>query len=163
MPLPRLKGKAGHGGSSWAGGGSKGLFSPVVSCSWLRRSIAPRQSEARAANQLCQVPPARDSCSHPRSCPGRGNNPCESFARRGGGSGGGNIKARSKRRRAKRSFPPISSMSLASLSSWGFPGLWAQSCSTAGAGELWGQLMAEGGGGGAGQGRWGERGRAKLL
>lgn len=74
---------------------------------------------------------------------------------------GGNIKARSKRRRAKRSSPPFTS--LASLSSQGFPGLWAQSCSTAGAGELRGQLMAEGGGGGAGQGKGGEQGRAKLL
>lgn len=52
------KEKRGTGGAAGRVGGSKGLFSLVVSCSWLRGSIAPRQSEARAANQLCQVPPA---------------------------------------------------------------------------------------------------------
>lgn len=155
MPLPRLEGKTGHGGSSRQAGGLQGTFQP--GCVLLLAEREHRSPAIGGTGCKSTLPGTSSSVTHariPAPALAEETTPVNHLHGEEVVAVGGNIKARSKRRRAKRSSPPPFT-SLASFSSRGFPGLWAQSCSTAGAGELRGQLMAEGGGGGAGQGKRG--------
>lgn len=108
MPLPRLEGKTGHGGSSWQGGGFQGTFQP--GCVLLLAEREHRSPAIGGTGCKSTLPGTSSSVTHariPAPALAEETTPVNHLHGEEVVAVGGNIKARSKRRRAKRSSPPL--------------------------------------------------------
>lgn len=109
MPLPRLEGKTGHGGSSRQAGGLQGTFQP--GCVLLLAEREHRSPAIGGTGCKSTLPGTSSSVTHariPAPALAEETTPVNHLHGEEVVAVGGNIKARSKRRRAKRSSPPPS-------------------------------------------------------
>lgn len=108
MPLPRLEGKTGHGGSSRQAGGLQGTFQP--GCVLLLAEREHRSPAIGGTGCKSTLPGTSSSVTHariPAPALAEETTPVNHLHGEEVVAVGGNIKARSKRRRAKRSSPPL--------------------------------------------------------